>query len=402
LFAMTFGVVSPMNIFLKLANKTLSTELKLYVSLLIFSYFLNLISYQTSYTLLKNTAYLLHTIAYCFILYQCFKLLIVAQQNKIISQTAVLVSSIVVLFSVILVLPSALINPTFYVLIDILYPFPIVIFFAFLFSKNLDDLQQQQQQVRILSAEKQAILEKQNETLARQVAEQTAELKAINTTKDHLFAIIGHDLRSPIASLKGILQLFDSQQLSQEEFLELARHLLKNVDNIHEMLENLLQWSLSQMQGLKPFLKAFEVNDVVDETIALFKEVAFQKQIELATDLEQNLIAFADENQIRTVLRNLLNNAIKFTPQSGIIAVSGKVRDNFVELKVIDSGIGIKTEDLALIFSKPKLKKGTAGEKGTGLGLVLCKDLIEQNGGQIVVRSEYQKGTTFEVILPKK
>jgi signal transduction histidine kinase len=172
------------------------------------------------------------------------------------------------------------------------------------------------------------------------------------------------------------------------------------VDNVHGMLENLLLWSLSQMDGIKPNVKNFDLNFVIEETVILFKEVFTQKQINLTNNSSLNLQALGDEYQIRTVLRNLLNNAIKFTPQNGQIEIVSSVEKHFVNLKISDTGMGIRKEDLAQIFSNPKLNNGTAGEKGTGFGLFLCKELIEKNGGSIEIKSEFKKGTTIEILLP--
>jgi signal transduction histidine kinase len=282
---------------------------------------------------------------------------------------------------------------------NIMMPFAIAVFLALVFSKSMKDYNQKNARIEAL---KQSILETQNENLAIQVAEQTSELKDLIATKDRLFSIIGHDLRSPIASLKGVLLLLDNQQLSREEFDELIQYLHKNVDNVHAMLENLLQWSLSQMKSMKPSLKSFDVNDILEQTVDLFKDVAKQKQIDLQTDISENLMVFADENHIRAVIRNLINNALKFTPNNGHVSISGKFKNNYVVLQITDTGIGINTDEIALIFINPKLKQGTLGEKGTGLGLILCQDLIKQNFGEINVRSELQKGTTFEVLIPQK
>jgi signal transduction histidine kinase len=281
-------------------------------------------------------------------------------------------------------------------------PFAIAAFCASIFSLKIKRNKDNEDTIDTLMREKQAILEAQNETLALQVAEQISELKDLNSTKDRLFSIIGHDLRSPIASLKGVLLLLDNQQLSREEFDELLQHLHKNVDNVHGTLENLLQWSLSQMKGMKPSLKSFEVNDIVEQTVELFRNVAAQKHIDLQSNISEHLKVFADENHVRAVIRNLLNNALKFTPQNGKIAISGEFKDSYVRLQITDSGIGINTDEIQTIFTNPKLKQGTSGEKGTGLGLILCKDLIKQNYGEISVKSELQKGTTFEILIPQK
>jgi signal transduction histidine kinase len=232
------------------------------------------------------------------------------------------------------------------------------------------------------------------------IEEQTDNLKAINNTKDRLFSIIAHDLRSPLSSLKGVMQLLDNEFISKEEFKKLSKRLQENVDNVHGMLENLLLWSLSQMEGIKPNVKPFDLNFIIDETVQLFKEISVQKQIDLTNNSTVDFQALADEYQIRTILRNLLNNALKFTPSHGQISIDSTIKGQFVNLKISDSGVGIKQNDLAQIFSNPTLKKGTAGEKGTGFGLFLCKELIEKNGGTIEINSKVGKGTIIELLLP--
>jgi signal transduction histidine kinase len=232
------------------------------------------------------------------------------------------------------------------------------------------------------------------------IESQSEELKKLNGTKDRLFSIIAHDLRGPLSSLKGVMQLLDNEFISKEEFKQLSKRLQENVDNVHGMLENLLLWSLSQMDGIKPNIKAFDLNFVVDETVILFKEVFTQKHIDLTSNSTINFQALGDEYQIRTVLRNVLNNAIKFTPENGKILIESRVEKNFINLKISDTGIGISKEDLPLFFSNPKLQAGTAGEKGTGFGLFLCKELVEKNGGLISVDSEFGKWTTIEISLP--
>jgi two-component system, sensor histidine kinase and response regulator len=172
------------------------------------------------------------------------------------------------------------------------------------------------------------------------------------------------------------------------------------VNNVHGMLENLLLWSLSQMGGIKPNVKPFDLNLIIEETVLLFEEISVQKQIDLRHHSTIHFQALGDEYQIRTVLRNLLNNALKFTPSHGQISINSSIKGQFINLKISDSGIGIERTDLAQIFSNPKLKTGTAGEKGTGFGLFLCKELIEKNGGSVDVNSEFGKGTTIEILLP--
>ncbi|CAH0995297.1 Adaptive-response sensory-kinase SasA [Emticicia aquatica] len=227
---------------------------------------------------------------------------------------------------------------------------------------------------------------------------QKQELGKLNSTKDKLFSIIAHDLKNPIVSIKRLLQLFENKALTSESFVELSKTLQQNVDNIYTLLENLLLWSLSQMNGLKPNFKTVEVKDLIDDILDIFIELAKQKQILLESDLPQNMLIYVDENHIQTIIRNLLNNAIKFTPRFGKISISALIEDKLVKIIIEDSGIGITSAELTTIFTNPKLNRGTEGEKGTGLGLSLCKDLIEQNNGEILAKSG--NGTIFELIFP--
>ena len=237
--------------------------------------------------------------------------------------------------------------------------------------------------------------------LQKQVIEsQAEELKIVNSTKNRLFSIISHDLRSPLASLKNVIQLVENEHISEQEFKELSNHIKQNVDNLSGMLENLLFWSLSQLEEIKPNLRPFDLDLIVDETLSTFKENAIQKQIYLTNLSANNLQAYGDEYQIRTVLINLVNNALKFTPQHGKIVIDSSIDGQFITLKIMDSGIGIEKDELMQIFSNPTIKSGTAGEKGTGFGLFLCKELIEKNGGNIEIESVIGKGTTIILLLP--
>jgi signal transduction histidine kinase len=237
--------------------------------------------------------------------------------------------------------------------------------------------------------------------LRKQIIEsQAEELKVVNSNKNRLFSIISHDLRSPLASLKNVIQLVEEEYISVQEFKELSSHIKQNVDNLSGMLENLLFWSLSQLEEIKPNLRPFDLDFVVDETLSIFKENAFQKQIDLTNHSAKNLQAYGDEYQIKTVLINLVNNALKFTPQHGKIVINSSIEGQFITLKIMDSGIGMEKDELMNIFNNPTIKRGTAGEKGTGFGLFLCKELIEKNGGNIEIESDFGKGTTIIILLP--
>jgi signal transduction histidine kinase len=237
--------------------------------------------------------------------------------------------------------------------------------------------------------------------LRKQIIEsQAEELKIVNSNKNRLFSIISHDLRSPLSSLKNVIQLVEDEHISVQEFKELSNHIKQNVDNLSGMLENLLFWSLSQLEEIKPNLRPFDLDLIVDETLSIFKENALQKQIDLTKPSATNLQAYGDEYQIRTIIINLVNNALKFTPRHGKIIIDSNIEGQFIKLKIMDSGIGMEKGELVQIFNNPIIKSGTAGEKGTGFGLFLCKELIEKNGGNIQIESVIGKGTTINLLLP--
>ena len=247
------------------------------------------------------------------------------------------------------------------------------------------------------------LLKKYNSTLNEQnaiIEAQASSLKAINSTKDRLFGIISHDLRSPLAALISIMQLLENKHLSKDEFRELTKKLGQNTGSLYEMLEGLLQWSLSQTEGIKPELKPCNLGDIVEETTEFLGNFFEQKQISLTVDFSVKSQVLADKYQLTTVLRNLLSNALKFTPNGGKIMVSQRVENNFVRLTIADTGVGMSEHDLQQLFYSPKITVGTDGEKGTGFGLFLCKELIEKNGGQIVVTSRPGAGTSIEIALP--
>jgi signal transduction histidine kinase len=242
-----------------------------------------------------------------------------------------------------------------------------------------------------------------NENLGNQqkIMEAQAEtLKVLNTTKDHLFGIIAHDLRSPISSLKGIMEMLKDGSLSREEFNEISQRLQYNLDNVYGMLDNLLLWSLSQMGKIKPDRKVFVLNTIIDETVILLNEMFTEKQIKFQNYLTQNIEVIGDEYQIKTIFRNLLHNSLKFTANNGTIQVNSSTENDRLLLQLTDTGVGIKEDNLNQIFLNPYVNKGTLGEKGTGFGLLLCKELIEKNNGLIDIKSSVGKGTTVIMSLP--
>ncbi len=230
----------------------------------------------------------------------------------------------------------------------------------------------------------------------------TKELERVNHTKDKLFAIIGHDLRSPIASLHGLLTLITMGNLSKDELNNFSQDLLERVDNTIFTLDNLLHWANSQMKGMKSQPKPTVLADLAKENFNFMQSIAESKKINLNNLIPEQAQAWIDTNQINLVFRNLISNAIKFTPERGSITLSASLLSSDWEIAVQDTGIGIPEEARVKIFQHKQhfTTKGTKGEIGTGLGLQLCQEMVEKNGGKIWVESEQGKGTTFFFMLP--
>ncbi|WP_158857637.1 ATP-binding protein [Lunatibacter salilacus] len=229
------------------------------------------------------------------------------------------------------------------------------------------------------------------------------DLEEVNKTKDKLFGIVGHDLRSPINSLNSLMQYTMDESLSQEEFLQISHKLKNEVEHVHFTLNNLLNWAKSQMQGITSYPDFLNINELVEENIELYKPISTSKSIAVISKIAGETISWADREQINLVIRNLLNNALKFTPKNGTIEISSRLnKDNDWEISLRDNGIGMSTEIIDSLF-KPNFhtkRYGTSGEKGTGLGLILVKDFLESNKGSIWVSSEVNKGSTFTFTLP--
>ena len=248
-------------------------------------------------------------------------------------------------------------------------------------------------------------LAKANDTIqiqATALAQQTQELVTANQTKDKIFAIIGHDLKSPIASLLGLLNLLASHDVSQEEFIEMAHHIEKNLSQVNFTLNNLLEWAKSQLKGIQTVPQTLQLQDLVVENMNLLAEIARNKDITITPNVAANSFVWADREQINLILRNLLSNAIKFSEKGGTISINAEEKEQkYYEITIRDDGVGMSAERLARLFDVPTTTYGTKGEKGTGLGLTLCKDFVQKNGGEIWVTSEPHKGSTFYFTLPK-
>jgi two-component system sensor histidine kinase/response regulator len=235
------------------------------------------------------------------------------------------------------------------------------------------------------------------------------ELKELNATKDKFFSIIAHDLRNPLQCLKLYAEslYFDYDSLDDEKRKGYTQKFYDNSNLIAALLENLLEWSQSQQGIIEPHPQKIDLHALAAENIDLLKDNAKKKNITVSSQIKPETFAFADNNMIRTVIRNLLSNAVKFTGPGGKVEVSTAISadGNSVDITISDNGVGISTEDIDTLFRidvKKKKNKGTDNEKGTGLGLILCKEFVEKNNGSIRVTSEPGKGSRFTFTLPHR
>ena len=267
----------------------------------------------------------------------------------------------------------------------------------------LNNLQRKKHNATLL-ARNQEINQQKEEIYHQKIAleKQAEELQKLNQTKDKLFSIIAHDLRTPFANIKGVTDLLDMNTLSLEEIRLILRELSKNASNTQETLENLLLWAKSQLQGIKPNPKKVNSLEITEEVVSLSEPQATDKQITLHANVQESIL-FTDENHLQIILRNLLNNAIKFTKKGGKITLIGTISPDghTYSLSVTDTGEGMSQEQLNKLFNPNThfTKRGTNGEKGTGLGLLLCKEFIEQNNGSLKVQSQVGVGSTFTLLF---
>lgn len=250
------------------------------------------------------------------------------------------------------------------------------------------------------------IIDIQNQKATEKKLENYAEeLKKINASKDKFFSIIAHDLKNPFITLLGLTEalLEDYYEMEDEEILEYISQLRKTSKNTYHLLENLLQWSRAQTGRLKYDPSNFNVFSITEEILSQISTQSLSKKISIVNQISPATTAFADREMIKTVLRNLLTNAIKFTPEQGNIFVQDFIEKDWITISVKDTGVGIQVDMIPQMFSIERnfTTPGTKNEEGTGLGLILCKEFVEKNGGKIWVESIWDEGSTFYFTLPK-
>jgi signal transduction histidine kinase len=266
-----------------------------------------------------------------------------------------------------------------------------VLTFTYYFYKQKKLLSSKlQQQHRALSDQKQVI------------ELQKANLQRANDLKDKLFAVIGHDLRSPVANLTNIISMFDDGYLSAEEVHDLMRNINPVMKGVELTLSNLVEWAGSQIKGVNVSATNVDIFLMGMEMEQTFLPALHSKKLEFLNKAYPGRGAIADENHLKVILRNLISNAIKFTPANGSITLGTTIENNELIISIKDSGKGMTEEELSKLFyiNTHFSNSGTAGEKGTGIGLLLVKELVELNGGKLGVKSKAGKGSTFYFNLP--
>ncbi|MCB1190773.1 MAG: hybrid sensor histidine kinase/response regulator [Leptospiraceae bacterium] len=231
------------------------------------------------------------------------------------------------------------------------------------------------------------------------------QLEELTATKEKIFTIIGHDLKGAFSGIIGLGRMLKNyfSEHTKEENEEYLGLLTQTAETGFSLLQNLLQWSRSQTGAINFDPEKLDVSAILSETLSLFHLATQKKELRIKIEIDNNIFVFADKNMIITVFRNLISNAIKFTPQKGSIAIQVIEQSDAIEFRIIDSGVGIKPEKIDQLF---KIKStfstlGTAGEQGTGIGLILSYEFIQKNNGKIWVESELGKGTSFIFTLPK-
>jgi two-component system sensor histidine kinase/response regulator len=249
------------------------------------------------------------------------------------------------------------------------------------------------QQISLVAAKR--IIEKQNR-----------ELLATLNNRDKMYSVIAHDLRSPMASIRMVLNLVvascSPEQVGPELF-ELLDKANKESEEVHDLLDNLLKWTKSQTGRLNVVVQDLDLNDIIPGVVDIFEMIAATKHIKLDLQMPSTpVVVTADNDMMKTVLRNFLSNAIKFSPENSSIEIMTTVDADFAKVSVRDHGVGIAANRIDSIFHKGETTYGTGGEEGSGLGLQLCQDFARKNGGDCYVESVEGEGSTFSFTIPIK
>ncbi|MBS1529858.1 MAG: HAMP domain-containing histidine kinase, partial [Bacteroidetes bacterium] len=259
------------------------------------------------------------------------------------------------------------------------------------------DRRRQRKINRLLKINNSVVLEQRNN-----LDQQAHKLNDLNTLKDRLIAILAHDLRAPLSTLRGLFDLLQDDTISHEQMLEMIPPVMKKLDHTSDFLDTLLFWINSQMENFGQGVKQFALDELIAKEIQNLNEQASAKKISLFANTNHEIVGYADPDSVRIVIRNLVSNAIKFCEEDDIIEISAKNKGDNVLVQVKDTGVGMTAEQSQKIFrGKMQSKIGTHNESGTGMGLLFCKDLIEKCNGTIWVKSKQGVGSEFSFTIPK-
>jgi len=369
------------------------------VTICLFNYFFSLINYSLAMTLEQYFRYLrIIALLYSFIV------VVIAVIRKREDSILFLIGLSIVITGAIIDILIQLndINAPSPLQISILGLFLIQAFIvARRFSRAFSQNEKLNEELIFMNENLESIVIKRTET----IEQQNKTLIQINKTKDRLFAIIGHDLRSPLGSLEGITNVVGSlvQQQKFDKLKQVSEQIEISVNRMTRLLDNLLKWSFLQTKQIHYNPQKIDIHEMILSALELLQPVAELKQISIIADTKIGMFITADENLIKTILRNLISNAIKFTGKNGTIEIAVKYdKNNNMLIMVKDTGVGIDQEKIATLFEidENKISIGTNKEKGTGLGLVLCKEFVEMHNGEISLTTKKGEGTTFFIKLP--
>ncbi len=249
------------------------------------------------------------------------------------------------------------------------------------------------QQISLVAAKR--IIEKQN-----------AELRATLSNRDKMYSVIAHDLRSPMASIRMVLNLVVQSSTPETvgpELYTLLDQANRESEEVHDLLDNLLKWTKSQTGRLNVVIQDLDLNDIIPGVVDIFEMIAQTKHIKLELQrTDQPLVVKADNDMLKTVVRNFMSNAIKFSPEGSSIEIIMSTEGDFAKVSIRDHGVGIAADRLDSIFHKGETTYGTGGEEGSGLGLQLCQDFARKIGGDCTVESVEGQGSTFSILIPLK
>lgn len=240
----------------------------------------------------------------------------------------------------------------------------------------------------------------------RIIEQQNQELRATLNNRDKMYSVIAHDLRSPMASIRMVLNLVvasTTPELVGPELYELLDKANRESEEVHDLLDNLLKWTKSQTGRLNVVEQDLDLNDIILGVVDIFEIIAQTKRIKLNLQgSDTHLVVRADNDMLKTVVRNFISNAIKFSPEDSSIDIVVRQEGDYAKVSVRDHGVGIAANRLDSIFRKGETTYGTGGEEGSGLGLLLCQDFAQKNGGMCTVESVEGQGSTFNVLIPLK